>query len=211
VSLNPEEQDLIILVADKDAKYALQGVLSRPERLGIRSVRYRIEQHPMRDGGCRSQGVAYLRAFRRQFKHSLLIFDHEGCGVEEELVEAIETRMETEMDKAGWVGKSAVIVIEPELDAWVWSDSPHVSDILGWKTQSQDLRAWLESKGWIVQGAIKPHRPKEALDAVLRKARRPHSAILYRELAENVSLQRCTDRAFAKLRSILLRWFKESA
>jgi len=211
VSMNPGQQDLIILVADKDAKFALEGVLSRPERLGIRAVQYQIDQHPMRDGGCRSQGVNYLRAFRKQFKHSLLVFDHEGCGVEGESAGVIETRMEAEMDKAGWAGQSAVIVIEPELDAWVWSDSPHVSDILGWKTQSQNLHAWLESEGWIVQGGIKPHRPKEALDAVLRKARRPHSAILYRELAENVSLQRCTDRAFAKLRSILLRWFKESA
>ena len=211
MSAGLDEQDLIILVADKDAKHALQGVLSRPERLGIRSVGYRIEQHPMHDGGCRSEGVSFLRVFHRQFKHSLLIFDHEGCGVEGESAGAIETRMEAEMDKAGWAGQSAVIVIEPELDAWVWSDSPHVSDILGWKTPSQVLHAWLESKGWIVQGAIKPHRPKEALDAVLRKARRPRTAALYRDLAENISLQRCTDRAFAKLRSILLRWFKESA
>ena len=209
--MNPGEQDLIILAADKDAKFALEGVLSRPERLGVRSVRYRIEQHPMRDGGCRSQGVAFLRTFHGQFKHSLLIFDHEGCGVEGESAGAIETRMETEMDKAGWEGQSAVIVIEPELDAWVWSDSPHVSDILGWKTQSQDLRAWLESEGWIVQGAIKPHRPKEALEVALRKAKKPRTAILYRDLAENVSLRGCTDRAFAKLRSSLLRWFKESA
>jgi hypothetical protein len=206
-----EEQDLIILAADTDAEFALEGVLSRPERLGIRSLRYKIDQHPMRDGGCRSQGVSYLRAFRKQFKHSLLIFDHEGCGAEGESAGAIETRMEAEMDKAGWAGQSAVIVIEPELDAWVWSDSPHVSDILGWKTQSQDLHAWLESEGWIEQKGIKPHRPKEALDAVLRKVRKPHTAALYRDLAENVSLQGCTDRAFAKLRSILLRWFKEGA
>ena len=211
MSMNPGEQDLIILVADIDAEYALQGLLSRPERLGVRPVRCQIDRHPMRDGGCRSQGVAYLRAFRRQFKHSLLIFDHEGCGVEGESAGAIETRMEAEMDKAGWAGQSAVIVIEPELDAWVWSDSPHVSDILGWKTQSQNLHAWLESEGWIVQGAIKPHRPKEALEVALRKAKKPRTAILYRDLAENVSLRGCTDRAFAKLRSSLLRWFKESA
>lgn len=56
-------------------------------------------------------------------------------------------------------------------------------------------------------GAIKPHAPKEAMEAVLRLARLPRSAARYRQLAEKISLDRCSDETFRKLRTTLQTWF----
>jgi hypothetical protein len=35
--------------------------------------------------------------------------------------------------------------------------------------------------------------------------------VLYRKLAEAVSLERCTDPAFVKLRTVLRQWFAEAS
>lgn len=53
----------------------------------------------------------------------------------------------------------------------------------------------------------KPTRPKEALEAVFPACRLPRSAANYRRIAERVSLSRCVDPAFGRLRKTLQRWF----
>ncbi|MFB3133348.1 MAG: hypothetical protein ACE10K_12585, partial [Rhodothermales bacterium] len=53
----------------------------------------------------------------------------------------------------------------------------------------------------------KPQRPKEAVEAVLRATDTPRSSSLYRQLAQKVSLNRCDDPAFLKLKSTLQEWF----
>jgi hypothetical protein len=49
------------------------------------------------------------------------------------------------------------------------------------------------------------------VETVLRTVRQPRSSGLYRKLAEKVSLERCTDPAFDKLRIVLRRWFPEAS
>ena len=66
------------------------------------------------------------------------------------------------------------------------------------------------TNGYLNPGAVKPPQPKEALLAALRGKRIPFSAQLFRQLGEQVSVQRCTDPAFAKLRVTLTQWFGES-
>jgi len=58
-------------------------------------------------------------------------------------------------------------------------------------------------------GQPKPPRPKDALEAALRVAQEPKSPALYGSLAGKVSLTRCTDRAFLKLKTVLQSWFSE--
>ena len=54
---------------------------------------------------------------------------------------------------------------------------------------------------------IRPVEANEAFEAALREARKPRSASLYQQIAERVSLRRCTDTAFLELKSILNNWF----
>jgi hypothetical protein len=93
------------------------------------------------------------------------------------------------------------------LEVWVWSDSSHVDTYLGWREQQPKLRDWLQQSGWLAAGQSKPARPKEAVEAALRKCRKPRSSAIYFELARHVSFQRCADPAFHKLLATLRSWF----
>ena len=53
----------------------------------------------------------------------------------------------------------------------------------------------------------KPLRPKEALEAMVSVHRQPRSSALYERVTGRISLQRCSDPAFARLRSTLKAWF----
>lgn len=46
-------KDLVVLVADKNAEFALRGALQRSEALGIRPMTSEFLMHPERDGGAR--------------------------------------------------------------------------------------------------------------------------------------------------------------
>ncbi|MGD0088318.1 MAG: hypothetical protein ABSE73_00165 [Planctomycetota bacterium] len=202
-----ERRDLVVLVADGTMGVTVTGLLSRPKALGIRPVLQVLRIHPERDPGCRKRGVAFLNPFRDRYQHALLMFDREGCGEGRASAPALEIEIEEELSRNGWDQRAAVIVIDPELEIWVWSDSPHVDTELGWGGRQPSLRDWLVQQGKLKPGATKPVRPKEALLAALRHVKKEPSKALYHSLAEKVSLARCTDRAFLKLKTTLKGWF----
>jgi len=76
------ESDLVVLTADKNMKFAIQGLLNRPESLGIRPVTAEVFIHPERDPGCLLRADAFLRPFVNRFVHAIVMFDREGCGRE---------------------------------------------------------------------------------------------------------------------------------
>ncbi len=199
--------DLIVLTADLDMKNAIEGLLERFHSLAIRRITARIVRHPGRDPGCASHGVEFLSRYADRYEHGLLVFDHEGSG--KELVErnTLQQVLNSEFASTTWEERAKAIVIEPELEAWVWSDSPEVDAVLRWGNQATPLRMWLSDHDWLGESQAKPDRPKEALQAILRHTRTPRSASLYRQLAERVSLSRCEDPAFLELKAVLQEWF----
>ncbi|MDE2929188.1 MAG: hypothetical protein OXT71_22600 [Acidobacteriota bacterium] len=200
-------KDLVILAADKDLKFALEGLLARPEALGIRAIEKDVFVEPEHDPACALRGVEFLRTFAKQYRHGLLIFDHEGSGREQQTREQLQDGLNRALDYIWGDGNARAIVIAPELEAWVWSPSPHVAAITGWGTRQPGLHRWLVHEGWLRKGEVKPARPKEAFQAALRQARQPRSASLYRQLAERVSLRDCEDDAFREFRDVLRTWF----
>lgn len=206
----PPKGDLLALVADLDMEAALRGIISRHKSLGIRRVRLEedgVRRHPQRDNGCCTDGVDYLRPFAEQYQRVLLMFDHDGSGRTRTPAVELEREIENDLNAAGWRDRAAVIVLEPELEAWVWSDSPHVEREMGWMGREPLLRVWLTQKGFLRQGDVKPMQPKQALEETLRAAHKPRSPALYQALAEKVSLARCSDRSFVKFRNTLRKWF----
>jgi len=87
----------------------------------------------------------------------------------------------------------------------VWSASPAVAEIL--RTTWDDIHALGRQRGYWIEGEVKPMRPKELLDAILRQQRRPRSAAIFQELARRVGLAQCQDPAFTLLRDTLALWF----
>jgi hypothetical protein len=82
-----------------------------------------------------------------------------------------------------------------------------VDAVLGWRSRKPSLRSWLVASGFSSEPLDKPKRPKEAVEQALRFVRKARSSALYRQLAERVSLRRCTDPAFSKLMRVLRNWF----
>jgi len=199
--------DLVVLVADRNMEAAVRGLFSRQEALGIRKVDVHILRHPQKDCGCRNGGVEFLAVFPGQYRHALLMFDREGSGEEGQRPETIESDLEGRLSLSGWAGRAAVIVLDPELETWVWSGSPHVAACLGWTDRTMSLPQWLCDKGYLASGEAKPTRPKEAMEAALWMTHTPRSSAIYQRLAETVSTKGCVDRAFVKFRTTMQRWF----
>lgn len=199
--------DIVVLVADKNMESAVKGILSRVQSLHIRHVEAEIHVHIERDPGCYHKGDVFLQLFSQQFSYGMILFDRVGCGQEDKSRDDLEREIEERLRVRGWPGRSAAVVIDPELENWIWSDSSEVDRVLGWGQHFPDLRSSLVSEGWLSAGAGKPLSPKEALEWSLRRVRKPRSSAIYEELACSVSLDRCVDPAFLKLKQCFQQWF----
>jgi hypothetical protein len=200
--------DLVILVPGKDERETFDALLSsRRASLRIASIAYEIRVHPRRDAGCFLEAADVLQLYIRRARHALVVLDHEGSGRESDSADDVARDLHKRLADSGWGQRAEVLVLEPELENWVWSDSPHVDRVAGWEGQNPSLRDWLRSEGNWPRGASKPLRPKECFEKALEKVRTPRSSSLYRQLAEKVSLERCTDPAFLRFRELLARWF----
>lgn len=200
--------DLVCLVADENMRQTLLALLGRrATSLGIPRLHIQIPVHPEHDPGCFGRSPDFLRSFARRARYAIVLFDREGCGHEGRTRDELERDLESRLQQAGWDSRVVAIAIDPELEAWVWSESPHVDEVLGWKNRTPELRSWLTTEKYLPAGRGKPERPKEAMEEALFQVRRPRSSALYRQLADKVGLERCVDPAFTKLKGTLRTWF----
>lgn len=203
------EFDLVLLVADRSQQAGIDALLQyRFQNLGIRKLNYKSLLNPYHDCAKNQQIVEILRPFIADAQYALVVMDYEGSGREGKPTE-IEEDIKATLEKNGWKNRVEVIVIEPELEIWVWGDSPHVDDVLGWRGHVPGLRKWLELQEWWESNSPKPKRPKEALESALREVRMPRSSATYKNLAEKVGLERCRDTSFLRLNGILRNWFPQ--
>lgn len=152
-------RDLIVLTANLDMENAIKGLLSRHQSLAIRRITTRILRHPERDPGCAVRGVDFLTRYADQYHHGLLIFDHEGSGREGTDRQELQGMLNTNLAHSSWNHRARAIVVDPELETWVWSDSPEVDLVLGWRNQPIPLRVWLSNENWVRDDSVKPMRP----------------------------------------------------
>jgi len=200
--------DLIVLVPGKDEKETIDALLTdRQKSLGIRKIAFEIKVHPRRDPGCRTEAPDILQPYINRAAYALVIFDHEGCGREESSAQEVADELKIKLAKKGWHERNNVLVIEPELEAWVWNNSPHVDEVLGWTGRRPNLRSWLANESFWPDKELKPPRPKEALKRVLYETRTHFSASIFRQLAQDVSLEGCRDRVFNELKTTFKTWF----
>ena len=127
-----QQQDLVVLAADKDMEFAVRGIISRQKSLQIKEIDVKFLVHSKHDPGCLKDPVSLLRLFCTSYQYALVLLDHEGSGGEKKQRQELETQIESILSKNGWADRAAAIVIEPELEAWVWSTSPQIDVKLGW-------------------------------------------------------------------------------
>jgi hypothetical protein len=206
--MSPYSLDLVILAPGKDEKEMMDGLLSvRDSKLGIRPIKFEILVHPRRDPGCYQEAQDILRVYILQAAFALVLFDHEGSGQESRSGSELAQDVETRLRKNGWENRAKVLVLEPELETWVWSSDPEVSTIMGWTEKTLSLHQWLIKEGCWRKDQSKPNFPKETLIKTLRHTGVKRSSALYRQLAERVDFQGCQDPTFLQLREILISWF----
>ncbi len=200
-------KDLLCLVADANMKAAVTALLGRPEALGIRSVASEVLIHPRRDPGCFHDPEGLLRGARAELHHAIVLLDHAWDGAPAGGALEAEKELEARLRASGLASWARVVVIDPELETWVFSDSPHVASAVGWSGRAAELRSALADQGLWPEGTSKPTDPKRAVIWALRQAQKPRSSSIYRDLASRVGLSRCQDRAFLRFRDLLRGWF----
>lgn len=202
--------DVIVLVADKDLEEAAAALLRRTDDLDLGSFRFEVRRHPNHDGGCRTGAANFLRPFLRRYRRSLVLFDRDGCGSNLPRAE-IQGHVEADLSRNGWADRTKAIVIDPELEAWVWGDLVQTSRILGWKEDAAGLRRCLRSRNLWERRSTKPSDPKTAMRTAMERAprgrRRKRSARLFAEIAGSVAVDDCRDAAFNELKQTLRAWF----
>ena len=150
------------------------------------------------------------RSFINDHECALVLFDKDGSG--DEGVERLDIQIAVEEDlrRTGWEDRSKAIVIEPELETWVWSKSANVGRVLGWNEGTSALRKWLCEHGLWPDGEAKPPDPKLALKRAMKEENCSPKAATFKELAKMVSLKMCEDPAFQEVRETLQGWFPAS-
>jgi len=204
-------KDLVVLTEGKNDQNAVRGILTQHRALAIRDISPDFHTHPERASGIWRHAHEFLRPFHRTHAHALVLMDRAGGGalVEQETRTHLEQELEQHLSASGWRDRAAAIVIDPELEIWVWSRVPEVEAALGWAGRRPSLWEWATAEGHLRPGESKPHRPKEAMQAALSQVHKPRSSAIYRQLAETVDFTPCTDPAFLKLRQTLAKWFTE--
>jgi hypothetical protein len=196
-------RDLIALVADKKMEAGVSALMRRDANFRIRPITADVYRHPHHDAGVLLEAADFLQVFRNSHQYAIVLFDREGCGRDTLEPAELQRLVQEKLDAGGWQGRSGVVVLDPELEAWVWSDSPHAAEVLG--LPYANYRKLMVDN--TPEGRIKPLRPKELMESAIRSASVPMSAALYSAMARSVGVERCTDPAFLQLRRLLAGWF----
>lgn len=164
-------KDLLVYVADADAQAFMRAVLNRPQALGIRSVSFDIERHPLRDGGMVQSGAELARMQKGKYRKALLMWDHHGSGRDHRQTSTqVEQEIQNKLDSFTWSGNSAVTVLVPELEQWLWfcenALAAHCGVTINQLTQWQDERA---TKLGRPSATLKIEQPKELFEHVMRE------------------------------------------
>ncbi|MFZ4616679.1 MAG: methylation-associated defense system protein MAD4 [Rectinemataceae bacterium] len=140
-----------------------------------------------------------------QYRHAVVMLDAEWEGAPP--AEEQRMKIEAALHRAGWpVGSIAAIVVEPEIDAWLWTGKIHTSRALNWESY-EELERFLVARRMIEPGEQKPGRPKEAAELALREKGKPRSAAIYRQVAEHASIERNCDEPGLRYLVETMRWW----
>ncbi len=208
-------RDLLVYVADGNMAEAVGGLLDRAQAhrvLGCAHFTFDSRSDikvakGQNDPGVYTRADALMQPFTKEYARAVVIVDEEWEGSPGAAV--IEERLRALLTAAGWPPDRALaLVVSPEADVWLWSDSPHTATALGW-TSWDDLKLALEQKGLLDPGRRKPSRPKEAAEWACSQGpkRVPRSAKLYRQVSGTVSVNRCEDNALTAFVNQLRAWF----
>ncbi|WP_018411100.1 methylation-associated defense system protein MAD4 [Methyloversatilis thermotolerans] len=164
-------KDLLVYVADADALAFMRSTLNKHQALGIRAISFDIERHPQRDAGMVQSGAELARMKKGRYGKALLMWDHHGSGRDhkQEPIRAAGD-IQGKLDAYTWSGNSAVVVLVPELEQWLWHCENAVAAHCGVTTAQ--LGEWVAERAQklnISAETLKQEQPKELFEYVMRE------------------------------------------
>lgn len=206
------KRDIVFLLADKGMEQVIKGFLGRNQfhkSLGCTPFEFDPRPNvdcvvaPNKDSGMFRDAASLLQVYEKSHDRAVVILDADwrgspgALGIRERLTELLSPRWE----------KFAVIVIEPELEAWLLDDNPHVADTF--RCPKEFRKIIQDETSWWPTDKAKPTRPKEALGHLkIHHGARAVNAD-FGKLAAKMSVKHCQDPAFNQLRDQLRAWFPE--
>lgn len=208
-------RDLVVFVADLTMEKAIEAFLTRPDfhrahNLNVRPFAFDpgmdLIRIPGNDAGVFTKGHEWVREFGGGHRHAVLVFDRE-YGTDADAA-VLRDDLCARVCATGWdADRFCVVVIDPELEAWIWQRNQRVATPLKFESVPAMVAAVRAAGLEWTDEQPKPRRPKEALQAVLRQRGLGWSAAIHRSITASVSLVGCQDPAFIQLRSALQAWF----
>jgi hypothetical protein len=181
-------KDLYVLAADADMEAVFRAVLARPDSLGIRPISFEIKPYWKHDAGVFREGPELLRAVPKgEFHFFLIAFDHDGSGCNTRPEDCAKT-VQQRLDTFTFTDRSAVVVIAPELEEWLWCHPSAIGN-------AQGLEAMAD--------------PKERLHQVfLRRDKRIPRPRDYEQIVSRADLDAWdSSPSFRILKTTLQNWF----
>jgi hypothetical protein len=213
-------RDIVWLIADLECEATIRGFLERPNfhlSLGCNPFRFSVEEDRVRDTLRKDPGVwkyghELLSSKLTTHRYAVIILDNAWDGSPGPA--EIEADISRKMVGSRWKeNRFEVIVIDPELEAWIWQDNPLVEQAIG-HVRPPSLRQKLATTTYKVTGQVlwppnkpKPPDPKAAVETVRSMYRLGPASPVFKEITSRVSVNKCQDPAFQKLRAALQRWF----
>lgn len=199
-------------------KEAIRGFMERDaleQRVGCGSITFDARRdikvaRGQNDPGVYTRAAELLRPFAGEYRHIVLIVDEEWDGSPG--ADEIRTRLQAHLAAVGWTDTGLALVVRPEADIWLWTDTDHTAQALGWPGWSELSQA-LRAENWLQEESIKPERPKEAAEWALKHGVEniKRSSALYRRVTSKVAVSRCTDDSVEALIATLQTWFPREA
>jgi len=216
------KRDVVFHLADGNMEAGFRAFFARDDwhhALGCR--RFTIDPDSERDifrkggqtdGGLWKHAHTNLTPFRALYDHAVIILDadfdpHPGAKV---LCKDIAKGMTS----AGWAPDSfCVVVIDPELEAWLWAPNQNVALAFGFDS-IEELRTPLEQENLWEAGKPKPGDLKAARDRAAKLGGKKTGGPLFKGVFGGISsraLGKCVEPGFKTMRKALQTWFPKEA
>jgi hypothetical protein len=233
---------LLIMTADGQCAATIRGFFEREKfhlTLGcgpieLAGVKFNPEKdisvHPGHDPGVWSNPQAILLAQGKIYEKVMIVLDHawDGAPEPEQLIADIEHLVvnEAKLERH----RFEVILIRPELEAWIWQRNPHVVDAFGFNGNENQLWTLFEHQSlhldkdrekhfFVPVNALggqppawpladhKPENPKGLVEALSHHCQSGPPSEIFTEISSTISVKKCVDPAFHLLREKLREWF----
>jgi hypothetical protein len=206
-------RDCVFFVADKTMRETFFGFLGREDRDDLLGgVAFQFDPGEdlffaagQNDPGLWTRANELLRPFQATHQKAVVAIDCAWEGSPGPA--AILERINQQLQDSGWdANRFVVIAINPELEQWIWQDSPVLEKELR-HSGPASLRLHLAERGLWPAHQAKPPNPKEVFLQVQQENRAKKSSAVFKRIAAAVPITTCADPEFQRLVAQLQVWF----